>query len=95
MQTIVNLIYLFLLPQFEQKSVETSFPQFGQYLLSYLTFSVIPDNTLILLGDAGLNFFFNHRDKEIKKKLEKGKSVEVIAEEVEQSVEYVEQLIQI
>ena len=29
------------------------------------------DNTLILLGDAGLNFFFNHRDKEIKKKLGK------------------------
>lgn len=29
------------------------------------------DNTLILLGDTGLNFFFNRRDKEIKKKLGK------------------------
>lgn len=29
------------------------------------------DNTLILLGDAGLNFFFNHRDEEFKKKLSK------------------------
>ena len=28
-------------------------------------------NTLILLGDAGLNFFFNHRDQETKKKLGK------------------------
>ena len=30
-----------------------------------------PSDTLILLGDVGLNFFFNHRDKEIKKKLGK------------------------
>lgn len=29
------------------------------------------ENTLILLGDAGLNFFFNHRDEEFKKKLGK------------------------
>ena len=29
------------------------------------------ENTLILLGDAGLNFFFNHRDEELKKKLGK------------------------
>ena len=29
------------------------------------------ENTLILLGDAGLNFFFNHRDEETKKKLGK------------------------
>lgn len=27
------------------------------------------ENVLILLGDAGLNFFFNHRDEEFKKKL--------------------------
>jgi len=30
-----------------------------------------PSDTMILLGDAGLNFFFNHRDTEIKKKLGK------------------------
>lgn len=29
------------------------------------------ENVLILLGDAGLNFFFNHRDEEFKKKLSK------------------------
>ena len=29
------------------------------------------ENVLILLGDAGLNFFFNHRDEEFKKKLGK------------------------
>lgn len=29
------------------------------------------ENILILLGDAGLNFFFNHRDEELKKKLGK------------------------
>lgn len=29
------------------------------------------DKTMILLGDAGLNFFFNHRDEEFKKKLGK------------------------
>lgn len=29
------------------------------------------DKTMILLGDAGLNFFFNHRDTEFKKKLGK------------------------
>ena len=28
-------------------------------------------NTLILLGDAGLNYFFNYRDKETKEKLQK------------------------
>lgn len=28
-------------------------------------------NTLILLGDAGLNYFFNYRDKEAKEKLQK------------------------
>lgn len=29
------------------------------------------DKTMILLGDAGLNFFFNHRDEEFKRKLGK------------------------
>ena len=29
------------------------------------------DNALILLGDAGLNYFFNHRDREFKAKLSK------------------------
>lgn len=27
------------------------------------------DNVLILLGDAGLNYFFNHRDEQVKEKL--------------------------
>ena len=39
-------------------------------LRNKMTENFTKEDTLILLGDTGANFFFNHRDKEFKEKLE-------------------------
>lgn len=41
------------------------------YLTNKIKEKFTKDDTLILLGDAGLNYFFNYRDEEVKKKLGK------------------------
>ena len=41
------------------------------YLTNKIKEKFTKDDTLILLGDAGLNYFFNYRDEEAKKKLGK------------------------
>lgn len=41
------------------------------YLTNKIQENFTKEDTLILLGDAGLNYFFNYRDEDVKKKLGK------------------------